>query len=97
MPRHYFDVRSNDGTAVADERGETLPNVAAARVEARRCAYKLAVAEYRRISTVDGRKVEIVGETGKLVDDVRVRDSVIELLTLLATGGQGNEGATRPA
>ena len=58
-----------------DKKGETLPDIDAARAEARQCAYKLAVAEYRRTGTVDGRKVEIVTETGKLLEDVAVRDS----------------------
>jgi hypothetical protein len=77
MPEHFFDVRSSDGTLVSDEAGKALPDIGAAHIVARQCAYKLAVAEYRRTGTVDGRKVEIVDQTGKLLDDVCVRDSII--------------------
>ena len=78
MPNYFFDVRSSDGAVVPDTKGETLPDMIAAGTEARQCAYKLAVSEYRRTGVVDGRRVEIVSETGKLLDDVRVRDSVIK-------------------
>jgi hypothetical protein len=76
MPEYFFDVRSSDGTVVPDIGGKTLPDIDSAHTAARQCAYKLAVAEYRRTGTVDGRKVEIVSETGKLLDDVHVRDSI---------------------
>lgn len=75
MPKYFFDVRSNDGTVVADDKGTTLTNIDAARTEAEQCAYNLAVDELRRTGTVDGRKVEIVTETGELLEDVAVRDS----------------------
>jgi len=77
MPDYFFDVRNSDGTVVSDNGGKNLPNIYSAQTAARQCAYKLAVAEYRRTGTVDGRKVEIVDETGKFLDDVRVRDSAI--------------------
>jgi hypothetical protein len=79
MPEFYFDVRSSDGTVVSDNGGKNLPDIDSAHTAARRCAYKLAVAEYRRTGTVDGRKVEIVDETGRFLDDVRVGDAVIGL------------------
>ena len=76
MPKYFFDVRSNDGTVVADEKGEFHPDLDAARTEAQTCAHNLAVAEFRRTGVVDGRKVEIVSESGKHLDDVHVRDSI---------------------
>jgi hypothetical protein len=75
LPKYFFDVRSNDGTVVADDKGTTLTNIDAARAEAEQCAHNLADDELRRTGTVDGRKVEIVTETGKLLEDVAVRDS----------------------
>jgi hypothetical protein len=79
MPKYFFDIRSSDGTVVPDKDGETLPDAAAALTEAQQCAQKLALAEFQRTGTVDGRKVEIVSEAGKLLDDVPVRDAITGL------------------
>ena len=76
MPRYYFDIRGSDGGLVPDEKGITLPDVGAAHTKAVTRAHDLAVDEYRRTGTVDGRKVEIVGETGDFLDDVAVRDAI---------------------
>ena len=77
LARVFFDVRSSDGTVVPDEHGKALLDLDTALNEAQLCAHKRAVAELRRTGIVDGRKVEILGETGKLLDKVRVRDAII--------------------
>jgi hypothetical protein len=62
MPRFYFHIRSADGALVRDEAGMYLPDLDAARAEARLVAEEFS-AEYGRGRT--GSHFEIVSADGQ--------------------------------
>lgn len=75
MPRYYFHIRDHEHVA-KDEEGTELDGLEAAKIEARTSAQDLAIDRLRAAKPIDGRKVEVTDESGKIVYVFPVRDLV---------------------
>ena len=73
MPRYYFHIRDEDGVS-PDSEGCDLPDLAAARIEARASARDLMFDCLRANKPPDGRKIEIAGENGAVIETIALRD-----------------------
>jgi hypothetical protein len=65
MPRYYFHIRSAGGALIKDEEGVHLPDVAAAREEARLAAESFSSDTERGGYDYSGCRFEIVSEDGR--------------------------------
>ena len=73
--RYYFNIRDQDGL-ICDEEGTELPDMEAAREEARLSARDFAIDDLRRDSPIGSRQIEIADERGTLMGAILVRDIV---------------------
>ena len=66
MPRYHFHILDEEGF-IPDEEGEVLPDLEAARREARRSVKDLISECLKGGDEVDGREVEIADESGAVL------------------------------
>jgi hypothetical protein len=76
MPRYFFNVRQG-GTVIPDIEGNDLDGLRSAELEARRTARDLVIEHLKVGCPVDGREIEIVDESGAVLETIKVR-SVID-------------------
>jgi hypothetical protein len=69
--RYHFHIRDAEGL-IADEEGSELASLDAARAEARASAQDLVANDLRGGQTIPERRIEIVDESGAVLDFVRV-------------------------
>jgi hypothetical protein len=73
MPRYHFNVRQ--GTSVIrDEEGEEFPDLESAQFEARMSAREMLLECIESGCELDGREIEIVDESDKVIGSMKVRD-----------------------
>ena len=65
MPRYYFNIRSASGALIQDEEGVHLPNIEAAREEARLTAMSFGVDTEHGGYNYSGSYFEIVSQDGR--------------------------------
>ncbi len=75
MPRYYFHIRDGENR-VEDEEGTEVPDLEAAKSEARASARDLAIDEIRNERPVDGRVIEVADDQGKMLLTIAIRDVV---------------------
>jgi hypothetical protein len=75
MPRYYFHIRDGENR-VEDEEGTEVPDLEAAKSEARASARDLAIDEIRNQRPIDGRKVEIADAEGQTLAVIAVREII---------------------
>ncbi|HEX3674652.1 MAG TPA: hypothetical protein VHU87_10295 [Rhizomicrobium sp.] len=75
MPRYYFHIREG-GNLVEDEEGAEVPDLEAAKSEARASARDLAIDEIRNERRVNGRVIEVADGYGKTLATIAIRDVV---------------------
>lgn len=73
--RYFFHIRSEDGV-ICDEEGSELPDIDAARTEARLSAREFAMDDLRRGVPVAPRRIEIADDSGQVLSMLPVRDVV---------------------
>ena len=73
--RYFFHIRSDDGL-IRDEEGTELPDIDAARSEARLSARDFAMDDLRRGVPVVPRRIEIADDCGQVLGMLPVRDVV---------------------
>lgn len=72
MPCFHFNIR-NGAELIRDDEGRVLPDIEAARDEARSSAKELAAQEYRETHHVDGRIIEITDAQGRVIETLPLR------------------------
>jgi hypothetical protein len=77
MPRYFFHIRTGDAV-IRDPDGSDLPNLDAARAEARQAARDLLAALLKEGGVLDGQVFEISDEAGSVLERIPFR-SVIRL------------------
>lgn len=77
MPRYHFNIIDGENL-IPDAEGQDLPNLEAARFEARCSARDLAIQEMKAGIPIDGRKIEIADENGKPLESIMVRDVILD-------------------
>lgn len=77
MPRYFFHIRTEDGL-IRDPDGSLLPDLEAARAEARLSAQSLLADLLKRGRVVDGQVFEISDEHDRVIDTIPLR-SVMRL------------------
>ena len=75
MPRFYFHVR-RDGELLLDDEGTDLPDLAAAKREARATARDFAVDAIRSRNRVNDDIIEVMDENGEQLFGLPVREVV---------------------
>ena len=73
MPKFHFNIRDHRGL-IPDIEGMELPDIAAARQEAEEGAREILAEALRYHEEIDGKRIEIVSETGDVIDILKVRD-----------------------
>jgi hypothetical protein len=69
MPRYFFHIR-DAGDLIEDEEGRDLPDLNAAREEARLSAQDIVAEKMRADEIVTTEAIEIADETGTVVETV---------------------------
>jgi hypothetical protein len=72
MPRFYFHICDDEGMS-RDEEGTELPDLDAARREARASARDLASQYLKNRKPITGQTLQIADETGKVLETMEVR------------------------
>lgn len=72
MPRYYFHICDDEGTS-RDEEGTELPDLEAARHEARASARDLISQYMKNRKPVKNQTLQIANETGKVLEIMDVR------------------------
>jgi len=72
MTRYFFHIREA-AIVIPDEEGLELQDIQAARIEARRSAYDLGTAEFRRGCGVERRAIEIADRDGNVLETLPLR------------------------
>jgi hypothetical protein len=73
MPLYYFHVRDGE-SFIPDREGVELADLDAARREVQESARELAVQRIRSRQKIDGLTIEVIDESGALVETMHVRD-----------------------
>jgi hypothetical protein len=73
VPRHYFDIRRG-GEHNKHPEGTALPNIEAARKEAHASTRDLLADLLKGEKEIDRRVIEIVDESGAVLDRIAIRD-----------------------
>jgi hypothetical protein len=73
VPRYYFHICDAEGMS-RDEEGSDLPDIDAARREAKASARDLITQYMKNRAPVTGQKLQIVDETGEVLEIMDLRD-----------------------
>jgi hypothetical protein len=73
MPRYRFNVRQGTDV-IRDEEGEEFPDLESAKFEARISAREMLLECIESGCELDGREIEIVDESDKVIGRMKVRD-----------------------
>jgi hypothetical protein len=73
MPKFFFNI-VDDACLIEDHEGMELPDLEAARNEARESARELLADALRAHKDVDGRRIEIANARGDVIAALNVRD-----------------------
>jgi hypothetical protein len=74
MPRYHFHIR--DGQSfIPDEEGMEFEDLECAKAEARESCKELAIQRVRNSLTIDGLSMEIVDESGTVLDTLHCKDN----------------------
>jgi hypothetical protein len=71
--RYFFHIRDGD-RLVRDEEGTDLPNMDAARAEARASARDLMMEDLKSLRKKEKRWLEIANENGRVIETISIRD-----------------------
>jgi hypothetical protein len=74
MPKYFFNIYDRRRGPIFDREGVDLPNINAAREEAKEGARQILADAIRSHKQIDGQRIEIIDGRGALVGTVIVRD-----------------------